>query len=113
MTKINSKKASSEIFERALNTPLSDVSRGLLSEKAYVNYQKRKLLWTLIHDFMNLIQRCEISQDIWEKIFPVSSIFHKSYFPLRFCVGCCLSFQRVMCRQHVFYIQITGIAISI
>ena len=35
---------------------------------------------------------------------------HQSHFP---CVSCCLLFQRPWCRQHVFYIQITGIGIYI
>ena len=41
----------------------------------------------LIHDFMNLIQRYEISQDIWEKIFPLSSIpfTSKVAFIISFC----------------------------
>ena len=99
------------MFERALNTPLSDVSPGLYSGRTYVNYQKKTVVDKfLIHDFMNLIQRYEISQEIWEKI---SSLTSQVAFSFVILCACCYSFQRTMCRQHVFYIQITGIGISI
>ena len=39
------------------------------------------------------------------------AFLHKLDFPLRFSVGCCLSFQRLMCK-HVFHIQITGSVFS-
>ena len=87
--KIVSQKASSEMFDRALNTPLSDVSRALQSGRIYVNYQKRNLLWI---NFMNLIQSYDISEDIWEKIFPLSSICLTSQVAFSFAILCGLLF---------------------
>ena len=90
----NSFGKSLEMFDRALNTPLSEVSRGSLSGKIYVNYQKRKQVLDKfpIHNFMNLIQSYDISQEKkrFGKRFSFLAAFvllHKQQFPLRFCVG--------------------------
>ena len=61
----------------------------------------------LIHNFMNLIQSYDI---------PLSSICLTSpvAFPFRFlCELLLVIFNDRWCRQHVFYIQITGIGIYI
>ena len=46
----------------------------------------------LIQDFMNLIQRYDISQDIWEKIFPLSSICLTSHVAFPFAILCGMLF---------------------
>ena len=82
------------MFDRAPSTPLSDVSRGLQSGKTCMNYQKRKLFVDkfLIHSFMSLIQSYDISQKIWEKIFPLSSICLPSQVASNFAILCGLLF---------------------
>ena len=86
--KIVSQKASSDMFDRALNTPLSDVTRGLQSGKIYVNYQKRKLLWINFLSTILWTLSKVISQDIWGKIFPLSSICLTSDVAFPFAILC-------------------------
>ena len=82
-----------------------------------MNYQKRKLLWiNFLSTILWTLSKVKIFFKIFGKRFFLLAAFlslHKSHFPIWFCVGCCLSFKRPMCRQHVFYVQITGIGISI
>ena len=46
----------------------------------------------LIHNFVNLIQSYDISQDIWEKIFLFSSISLTSQVAFPFAILCGLLF---------------------
>ena len=46
----------------------------------------------LIHSFMSLIQSYDISQNIWEKIFPLSSICLPSQVASNFAILCVLLF---------------------
>ena len=46
----------------------------------------------LFHNFMNLIQSYDISQDVWKKIFPLSSISVTSLVAFPFGILCGLLF---------------------
>ena len=82
-----------------------DVWQG--SEYAYVRCVTRFIEWKnlrelskkktvvdkfVIHNFMNLIQSYDISQDTWEKIFRLSSICLTSLVAFPFAILCELRF---------------------